>query len=77
MAYERVNKEVSEKKSVAFFFEPYSRPHREVRFFALCSACFKYLISDIFRNSKVLAIFAVFYWVKVFEVEIWIKIGST
>jgi len=43
------------KKSVSW-----SRPHREVRFFAWRSACLKYHISSIFKCCKILTIFAVF-----------------
>ena len=44
------------KKSVSW-----SKPRREMRFFAWCSACLKYHILSIFRCCKILTIFAVFY----------------
>ena len=39
----------------------WSRPLREVLFFAWCSACPKYHILSIFRCCKILTIFAVFH----------------
>ena len=58
-----------------------SRPHREVRFFAWCSACLKYYILSIFRYCKILTIFAVFhgkFWSEIFSsFQKWIKIGPT
>ena len=55
------------KKSVSW-----SRPYREVRFFAWCSACLKYHISSIFRCCKILTIFAVFcgkFWSEKFSFQ--------